>query len=227
MTTINNSCTWLHFPSRSIAKPKLHATDADRKEIYSSGEGILDMDVTLICTAAFQTKEDETRALRRAAGLEKMPKRDPKTPLSELDKNDERHPQNGGEVVICDGCKERERKRYDRKKKKSPEDERFIKYENDRVIMINEKEYKKFQPIARTERHYSPNALSIDFALRIACYCRHQEDKSPQGFRIIFTFRDSSTHEVLGQNISNVIHITDDHKNKDLVICPNRPVTLP
>lgn len=204
---------FIRFPRKTLAKPKHFASDEEKLEVEAKGT-VLDMDVHLVCAMAVESPEDCARAKRRAAGTEALPRRPEGVTIAELDKDDPAHPQNGGEVLICDGCKERERKRYDRKKKRGEDEEEFTKYESDRVIMINEKEHKKLKDVDASDSQFSPRARQVDFAMRIACYCRHQEEKSPQGYRVIFTFTLGNT--LLVQHVSDVFHITDDHKNKDL-----------
>ena len=216
---------YIRFPRKTLAKPKHFASEEERQEIEAKG-GVVHMDVHLVCATAVESRQDRDRAMRRAAGTEEIPRRPEDVSLTELDKDDPSHPQNGGEVLICDGCKERERKRYDRKKKRGEDEEEFTKYENDRVIMINEKEHKKLKEPDNGEMHLTSRAKQVDFAMRIACYCRHQEEKSPQGYRVIFTF--SLGDKVLVQHLSDVFHITDDHKNKEISsdLLPQR-ITIP
>lgn len=206
----------IRFPRRLLAKPKLYATDDEVIEAESTGQ-VLHMDCMLICATAAETPEQADAALRRAAGKEKLYRRDQKVPLSELEKDDPAHPQNGGAVLICDGCKERERKRYLRKKKRNEDEREYNKYQDDRVIMINEKEYKKLKAVTleTPSHHFSSQARQVDFPMRITCYCRHQEEKSPMGYRVIFTFTDANG-ALVTQYLSEVIHITDDHKNKEV-----------
>jgi hypothetical protein len=74
---------------------------------------------------------------------------------------------------------------------------------------------------------YSSHAKQVEFAMRIACYCRHQEEKSPVGYRVIFTFKDGAG-SLIAQQTSEIFQITDDHKNKE--IAPEalpRPLTIP
>ena len=127
----------------------------------------------------------------------------------------------GAEVWICDGCINRERKRNDRKKAKKVEDEEAWKeYENQRIIVFNTHEIKEWEMFSspRTsdeQRHYPVStdppqgSMQVDLPMRIACYCRHHDEK--QGFRVIFTLK---THlgELVTQNITPPINITDDHK---------------
>lgn len=203
---------YIRFPRKTLAKPKHFASEEEKQEIEAKG-AVMHMDVHLVCATAVENHHDRDRAMRRAAGTEEIPRRPEGVAISELDKDDPSHPQNGGEVLICEGCKERERKRYDRKKKRGEDEEEFTKYEKDRVIMINEKEHKKLKEPETGDVHFSSRARQVEFAMRIACYCRHQEEKSPQGYRVIFTFMQGKT--LLVQHLSEVFHITDDHKNKE------------
>lgn len=153
------------------------------------------------------------RAFRRARGEEATPRRPRGVAITDIAKDDRCHPQNGGAVIICEGCKEREAKRFNRKKKREADDEKeWSNYEDDRIIMINEKEFKRWQDNENPD--YSLNAKKVEFVMRITCYCRHQEDKSPVGYRVIFTFKDANEN-VLAQEISEIVQITDDHKNKE------------
>lgn len=215
----------IRFPRKTLAKPKHFASEEEKQEIEQKG-GVLQMNVHLVCATAIEDPQDRERALRRAAGTEEIPRRPEGVTITELDKDDPSHPQNGGEVLICDGCKERERKRYDRKKKRGEDEEEFSKYENDRVIMINEKEHKKLKEVELADAKFSPRARQVEFAMRIACYCRHQEEKSPMGYRVIFTFTLGKT--MLVQHLSDVFHITDDHKNKELAAeALPHPISIP
>ncbi|KAF2471374.1 uncharacterized protein BDR25DRAFT_303399 [Lindgomyces ingoldianus] len=216
---------YIHFPRKTLAKPKLLASVEEKQEINSKGES-LHMDVYLVCATAVDEPERLEQALHRARGEEPVPRRPAGVPIAELDKEDPAHPQNGGEVLICEGCKERERKRYDRKKKRVEDEDEWWSYEGDRVIMINEKEYKKWKDVD-SESQFTSGAKQVEFAMRIACYCRHQEEKSPMGYRVIFTFKDSLGY-CIAQHTSEVFQITDDHKNKE--IPPEampRPLNIP
>jgi hypothetical protein len=211
-----DNADFLKFPRKTLAKPKHFASEEERQEIEAKG-AVLHMNVFLVCATAIETPQQREQALRRAAGTEDIPSRPEGASVADLDKDHPAHPQNGGEVLICEGCKERERKRYDRKKKRGEDEEEFSKYENDRVIMINEKEYKKLREVEKNEPHqFSSRARQVEFAMRIACYCRHQEEKTPMGYCVIFTFTLGNT--MIAQTVSDVFHITDDHKNKEITV---------
>lgn len=216
----------IRFQRNMLAKPKLLASSDEIKEIESRSEA-LHMYMFLVCATAVEDPERLEQALRRARGEEAVPRREPGVQLAEMEKDDPAHPQNGGQVVICEGCKERERKRYDRKKKRAEDEEEWWGYEDDRIIMINEKEYKKWKDVESCDRQFSSRAKQVEFAMRIACYCRHQEEKSPVGYRVIFTFKTASG-QVVAQHTSEIFQITDDHKNKE--VAPEglpRPLTIP
>ncbi|PSN68444.1 hypothetical protein BS50DRAFT_365235 [Corynespora cassiicola Philippines] len=206
---------YIHFPRRTLAKPKLLSSAEEKAEIEARGDA-LHMEVLLVCATAIEKKENLEQALRRAAGKENVPRRGKGVAVSEVEKDSPEHPQNGGEVLICEGCKEREKKRYDRKKKRADDEEEWWSYEDERVIMINEKEFKKWKDVdANCSEQYSAKAKQVEFAMRIACYCRHQEEKTPQGYRVIFTFKDPNG-ALIAQHASEIFQITDDHKNKEM-----------
>ncbi|KAF2016565.1 hypothetical protein BU24DRAFT_462708 [Aaosphaeria arxii CBS 175.79] len=221
----------IRFPRKTLAKPKLLASPEERTEIEARHEAVY-MDMLLVCSTAIEKDDRREQALRRARGEEPVPRRQEGQSISEIEKDDPAHPQNGGEVLICDGCRERERKRYDRKKKKADDESEWFSYEGDRVIMINEKEYKKLKEVDASTvddpSKYSPRAKQVDFAMRIACYCRHQEEKSPVGYRVIFTFKDAAG-SLIAQHVSEIFQITDDHKNKETPVpeAPARPLHAP
>ncbi|KAF2796411.1 hypothetical protein K505DRAFT_323285 [Melanomma pulvis-pyrius CBS 109.77] len=210
---VDDRYVYMHFPRKTLAKPKLLASAEEKKDLESKGESI-HMDLFLVCATAVEKPDRLDQALRRAAGKDHIPRRPTGVAIAELDKDDPAHPQNGGEVLICEGCKERERKRYDRKKKRAEDEDEWWSYEDDRVIMINEKEYKKWKDVESGDQRLSPSAKQVEFAMRIACYCRHQEEKCPVGYRVIFTFKDDNGN-LVAQHTSEIFQITDDHKNKD------------
>ncbi|KAF1961151.1 hypothetical protein CC80DRAFT_230990 [Byssothecium circinans] len=204
---------YLRFPRQCISKPKQFANEEEKANV--EGKNILEMQLKLVLATAVESPRDKHRALLRAAGLEPMPKRDPDTDVFDMDKDDPRRPENGAEVVICNSCRVREGKRFNRKKKQGPEDIEFYKHEYERVIMINEREYKQFgnAQTKKSDGKLSSAAKTIDFFLRIVCYGRHQE-KVPQGYRIILTFFDPPTGKMVAQHLSDVFKVADDHKDR-------------
>lgn len=203
---------WARFPRSTLSKPKQLASD-DEIQANERRDGAVRMGLPLVCATAVDKKEGMDLALRRARGEEKTPRRPQGVAINEIDMDDPAHPHKGGAILICEGCKERERKRYDRKKKRNEDENEWTQYEDDRVIIVNEKEFKRWQ-VVESDGQYTSAAKKVEFPMRIACYCRHQEEKSPVGYRVIFTFMDGND-AVLSQHASEIILITDDHKNKE------------
>ncbi|PHH72981.1 hypothetical protein CDD82_5716 [Ophiocordyceps australis] len=195
--------TKLHLPGHTISKPKLLAKPPPERS-----PDTLELYVTLVCTSAMEQPGMKQKALERATKL-------PQGHLPDVD--DEHSPQNGGDVRICQGCITRERKRAARKKIKKPEEEKLWSLDEERrVIVFNTQEIKEWQPLSgvvdssgRPEAVVSNRAMQIDAPMRIACYCRHHNEK--MGFNVIFTIKDYQDR-VIAQAMSNPIMITDDHK---------------
>jgi hypothetical protein len=203
---------WIRFPRQNLAKPKQMAS-TEEVEVNEKNNSTTRLHLTLVLATAVDKPEGLERAFRRARGDEPTPRRPRGVAITDIAKEDRCHPQNGGAVIICEGCKEREAKRFNRKKKREADDEKeWSSYEDDRIIMINEKEFKRWQD--NDSPDYSAAAKKVEFVMRITCYCRHQEDKSPVGYRVIFTFKDANDN-LLAQEISEIVQITDDHKNKE------------
>ncbi|MCJ1392710.1 hypothetical protein MMC18_005581 [Xylographa bjoerkii] len=228
---IPQEITKLHLPPHTISKPKLLAKDRPPR-----APGMLELYTMLVCTSAMQDPAKMRRAFARAAqGSVEV-----KKPMSRrsssgdtaavLDEEDQ--PLNGGPVQICEGCILRERKRAARKKSKKPEEEEpWQKDEAKRIIVFNTSEVKEWQMPSDSNdtsdlndggQHaglaLSEDAKQIDVPMRIACYCRHQNEKL--GFQVIFTLKDHEDN-LVAQAITNPIVITDDHKTH----AP--PATLP
>ncbi|KAK8199993.1 uncharacterized protein BKA78DRAFT_16080 [Phyllosticta capitalensis] len=209
------SYTRLHLPTNSISKPKLLAKQR------SKDANTLELHTYLVCASAMEKKDQLARAFERAASFESNDIVTGKlnatnTYTSEDNPDDPEKPLNGGPIRICNNCVSRERKRAARKRVKKQEDEEYwAKYEYDRVIVFNDKEYKEWTPPAPTKNDtlgnptFPPGAKQIEVPMRIACYCRHQQEKS--GFQVIFTIKDHQ-NQVLAQSITCPILITDDHK---------------
>ncbi|KAF8857551.1 hypothetical protein BDZ45DRAFT_428120 [Acephala macrosclerotiorum] len=207
--------TKLHLPTHTISKPKLLAKPTperspDTFELYTS----------LVCTSAMQNPENRRRAFERAAAGAGASPKETTSEDSSSDEDDEHKPLNGGDVKICAGCITRERKRAARKKvKKVEEEESWHKDEAKRVIVFNTHEVKDWQAptsqppsesVGERQEPYVPEgAMQVDAPMRIACYCRHQNEKL--GFQVIFTIKDYQDR-LIAQEISSSIMITDDHK---------------
>lgn len=214
--------TKLHLPTHTISKPKLLAKPSPERS-----PDTLELYTTLVCTSAMQNPENRRKAFERAAAPESVKKED-STGESGSDEDDENKPLNGGDVKICAGCITRERKRAARKKvKKVEEEESWHQYEAKRVIVFNTHEVKEWQaPTSqppsdttgdRAEPFVPDGAMQVDAPMRIACYCRHQNEKL--GFQVIFTIKDYQDR-LIAQEMTSSIMITDDHKTH------NAPPTL-
>jgi hypothetical protein len=210
----------LHLPTHTISKPKLlskppHEKSPDTLELYT----------TLVCTSAMQNQEFRRRAFARAAtASQTQDNRSDESTEDISDDDDENKPLNGGEVKICTGCITRERKRAARKKvKKVEEEESWHKDEGRRVIVFNTHEVKEWQQPSsqiqseatgdRLEPMVPEGAMQVDAPMRIACYCRHQNEKL--GFQVIFTIKDCNDR-LIAQEITSSIMITDDHKTHNM-----------
>jgi hypothetical protein len=213
--------TKLHLPTHTISKPKLLAKPTPEKS-----PDMLELHTMLVCTSAMQNPEFRQRAFARAASatLPEEPQAEESPAEGVADEDDENKPLNGGEVKICAGCVTRERKRAARKKvKKVEEEESWHKDESRRVIVFNTHEVKEWQPPSgqlpsdatgdRVEPMVPEGAMQVDAPMRIACYCRHQNEKL--GFQVIFTIKDWNDR-VVAQEITSSIMITDDHKTHNL-----------
>lgn len=233
LTPLPAGATKLRLPSYTVSKPKFLAKpEADR-----SSE-ILELSTSLVCTSAMQDQARLDRAFARARGEDVGPVSKP-SPASSIgsqsSKDDEEKPLDGGEVKICSGCIQRERKRASRKKQKKPdEEELFQKDEEKRVIVFNTNEIKEWtepakDPLDSLSGHQGnpppplpKGAMQVELPMRIACYCRHQNEKL--GFQVIFTIKDH-TEKVIAQAMTNSIMITDDHKTHN--IPPTMPTSNP
>lgn len=209
--------TKLHLPTQTISKPKLLVKPSPERS-----PDTLELYTMLVCSSAMENPEILRKALERAAAPEISPSQSSE---SGSDEEDDRKPLNGGEVLICSGCITRERKRAARKKvKKVEEEESWHKDEAKRVIVFNTHEVKDWQsptsqpPSEATGDRPEPivpdGALQVDAPMRIACYCRHQNEKI--GFRVIFTIKDYQDR-LIAQAITSSIMITDDHKTHNLL----------
>jgi IPT/TIG domain/Ankyrin repeats (many copies) len=210
----------LRLPTHTVSKPKFLA----KPEVEKSLE-ILELHTSLVCSSAMQDPVRMERAFARARGEDLAPlnRSSPTSSIgSTSTRDDEEKPLNGGEVRICSGCIQRERKRASRKKQKKPdEEEMFQKDEEKRVVVFNTNEVKDWVEPNKDSQSGPPNtangppapfppgAMQVELPMRIACYCRHQNEKL--GFQVIFTIKDFRD-KVIAQAITNSIMITDDHK---------------
>ena len=180
----------IHLQTHTISKSKLVAKPAPEKS-----PEMLELHAMLVCTSAMQDPAKRGRAFTRAAALlpnEKRKGRRSSSGDTTSLNDDEDRPANGGPVHICMGCIERERKRAARKKTKNVEEEQlWQKDEAKRTIVFNTQEIKDWQepsppktgenaqyPAAYGQNAQFPeNSVQVDIPMRIACYCRHQEEK--------------------------------------------------
>jgi hypothetical protein len=208
--------TKLHLPTHTISKPKLLA-----KPTPDRSPDTLELYTTLVCTSAMQNPENRRRAFERAANPEST---QDEASGENGEEDEENKPLNGADVKICAGCITRERKRAARKKvKKVEEEESWHKDEAKRVIVFNTHEVKDWQaPTSqppsettgdRPEPFVPEGAMQVDAPMRIACYCRHQNEKL--GFQVIFTIKDYQDR-LIAQEITSSIMITDDHKTHNM-----------
>ncbi|OAA67841.1 membrane-tethered transcription factor [Niveomyces insectorum RCEF 264] len=210
--------TRLHLPPHTISKPKLLA-----KSAAEPSPDMLELYTMVVCTSAMQNENNRRQALERAAAATHGPQ---SARSRDGDDNDEDEagedgngcrPANGGEVWICKGCMQRERKRANRKKSKKPEDdEEWSRDEHRRIIIFNTNEIKDWQrPTAAALSSLDGDAAGslveavISVPMRITCYCRHHGEKT--GFQVILTLKDYQGR-LVAQTVSRSIMITDDHK---------------
>lgn len=214
----------LHLPTHTISKPKLLA-----RPVPERSPDTLELYTTLVCTSAMRNPAYRQRAFARAATATRESDKEDLAPES-ADDDDDSKPLNGGDVKICVGCITRERKRAARKKvKKVEEEESWHKDEAKRVIVFNAQEVKDWQPPTsqspsegtgdRPDPFIPEGAMQVDAPMRIACYCRHQNEKL--GFQVIFTIKDHQDR-LIAQEITNSIMITDDHKTHNVPTLPTR-----
>ncbi|RMZ75129.1 hypothetical protein DV737_g5455, partial [Chaetothyriales sp. CBS 132003] len=212
----------LHLPIHAVSKPKFLVKGGVEKS-----PDMLELYTSLVCTSAMQDPVKLQRALARARGEDLNPYAKPSpasSTTSSSSKDDDERPLNGGEVKICAGCIQRERKRASRKKQKKPdEEEAFQKDEEKRVVVFNTNEVKEWTDGSKeaSSAHSTPlpptnpsGALHVELPMRIACYCRHQNEK--MGFQVIFTIKDFRD-KLVAQAMTNPIMITDDHKTHNSI----------
>jgi hypothetical protein len=178
-----------------MSKSKLVAKPTPEKAL-----DMLELHAMLVCTSAMHDPVKRKRAVDKAIELSYAVKREGRRSSSgdvTTKEDEENKPLNGGPVKICMGCIERERKRAARKKTKNIEEEQlWQKDEAKRIIVFNTPEVKEWQqpsPLkngehvqsdsAYTDVVFHENALQVDIPMRIACYCRHQEEK--EGFQYV------------------------------------------
>lgn len=180
MTPMPANVSRVHLQSHTISKPKLLAKETPKTM------DTLELHAAVVCTSAMQKPYLKERALKRAAGIADSPiKREVRrssTGDTEEENTDPNDPLNGGDVRICTNCVNRERKRAARKKAKKQEDEdHWSQFEQDRIVVFNTSEYKEWQPVTKDGfgdgQQYAEGSMQVEVPMRIACYCRHQNEK--------------------------------------------------
>lgn len=174
--------TKVHLPAHTISKPKFQSRPPHQRSPDTA-----ELSAMLVCASAMERKGLERNALERAArGDIFVPEEENQPAATKIgtDDSDPNKPLNGGPVSICSGCINRERKRAARKKtKKQEEEEEWAKDEAKRVIVFNCPEVKdlcvdgtKDEPV----KDYSGKveAVYVHAPMRVACYCRHQNEKT-------------------------------------------------
>lgn len=193
--------TKLHLPKHTISKPKLIS-----RPTPSRSADMLELRASLVCTSAMQDRAKREQAFNREAGssVNSKPKLNGSRTSSSgnaepFDDAQVTKPLDGGPVNICANCILRERKRANRKKTKNQEEEDlWQRDEAKRIIVFNTHELKDWQeptvahalpndmnaayakPGSSRDRNQTmipPGAMQIDLPMRIACYCRHQDEK--------------------------------------------------
>ena len=199
--------TKLHLQRYSISKPKMMAKPAPARS-----PDTLELFATVVCSSAMQNEEKYRRAFARARKplgeqVEHCPSSNKETvgldkkDADNTDEDDEDRPLNGGPVLICKGCVEREVRRVERRKTIIPDEQlEWEELGGQRTIVFNRNEMQEwtspseFAPKSNPRkekfphmRHYdiepnfSARAMQVDIPTRISCYCRHHSETV--GFR--------------------------------------------
>lgn len=180
--------TKLHLPSHTVSKPKQLADPS-----LSRSPDMLELDCMLVCTTAMRDEVKRQTAFACAASASND--RGTHTEGNELSIEEDPKPCDGGRVRICSTCITREEKRAGRKKAKLEDRaELWHKLAQDRVVIFNSNEVVDWQmsseldparDLAAINTGYTDEKISsmsfrtmqIDLPMRIACYCRHQDEK--------------------------------------------------
>ena len=175
----------LHLPHYTISKPKFQ-----QRPSFPGTSDTLELHVLLVCASAMHNKKGALETAFKRAERGEVPVRkegsdDGRQDQDHMDDDDPNKPLNGGPIAICSGCMQRERKRAARKKTKKPDEEdEWLKDEAKRVIVFNCAEVRDWcLPDGEKEtpvKEHSGGALPtmvIQLPMRIACYCRHQQEK--------------------------------------------------
>ncbi|KAL8962909.1 MAG: hypothetical protein Q9193_000762 [Seirophora villosa] len=142
--------TRLHLPTRTIAKPKLVA-----KQPPAKFPDMLELDVMPVCATAMKKPGLLERAFAVARG-EVVPPLvgQPIGPSpsekcqTKQDGAEKMKPTDGGAILICDKCIDRERRRLHRhpERELTEEDLQWRKGEKERIVLFNEREIVDWKP---------------------------------------------------------------------------------
>ena len=197
LTVLPPGVTKLHLPSYTIAKFKY------LKGAPSSASDTLELHTMLVSSTAMEDPDKFAKAMAGAARkdasnariIDLADKSYEKAQLPDEEKHqcgsDDDFCKDGGEVMICLLCQNRERKRIQRKKNKKPaEEEIWQRDEGKRVIMFNQDELQQWMTptdlhakkaldeiTGQTSLYVPEGSMQVDLDMRIACYCRHHKEK--------------------------------------------------
>ncbi|KAL8652013.1 MAG: hypothetical protein Q9210_002938 [Variospora velana] len=142
--------TRLHLPTRTIAKPKLAA-----KQPPDKCPDMLELDVMPVCATAMKKPGLQARAFAVARGEVVQSQLGQQTGPSpsgkchtKQDGPKQLKPTDGGAILICDKCIDRERRRLHRHPERglTEEDLQWRKGEKERIVLFNDKEIVDWKP---------------------------------------------------------------------------------
>lgn len=179
---LSHAITKIHLPAHTISKPKFQS-----KPPHQKSPDTAELSAMLVCASAMEREGLERKALERAAKDDIFVSEEEDQPAAtkvQTDDSDPNRPLNGGPVSICSGCINRERKRAARKKtKKQEEEDEWAKDEAKRVIVFNCPEVKDWCVVGTKDEPVKDydgkvEAVYVNAPMRVACYCRHQNEKT-------------------------------------------------
>lgn len=181
MHNVPKGITKVHLPAHTISKPKFQS-----KTPYERSPDTLELSAMLVCASAMEKGDLEEGAFQRAAKDDIFVPQEENQPAAakvQTEDPDPNKPLNGGPVSICSGCINRERKRAARKKtKKQEEEDDWAQDEAKRVIVFNTQEVRDWcvdgsKDIPLKDQAGQVQTAIVKAPMRIACYCRHQNEK--------------------------------------------------
>ncbi|KAI4096106.1 MAG: hypothetical protein LQ344_001169 [Seirophora lacunosa] len=228
--------TRLHLPNRTIAKPKLVA-----KQPPAKFRDMLELDVMPVCATAMKKPGLLERAFAVARGEVVPPLAgQPIGPSpsekcqTKQDGAEKMKPTDGGAILICDKCIDRERRRLHRhpERELTEEDLQWRKGEKERIVLFNEREIVDWKPYnnasgCKKARKGKGKGKGKGKTTDEACedvlasnalpeppvpYPESAGHGEPEGYHVIITLKDHRGN-CIAQQMSNAILITDDHKH--------------